>query len=743
MLTAKRITPLLLLCCTCHFIARPQKPVITNDTYRTWTRLSTGYGVRDDGRYLWYQYGSPARGDILVLRAADDHVHREFPRGFNPAFADKRFLFQLPGDTLAICSSDSITYLPEATHYVVEGNHLILQGTNALRWIDLHTGHSKPVHEGPVSEIAFNGQQLAFITGHTLMYYQPGTDTVRILHDSCTGPLQFSRDRKRITAQLLPDKLPSPEQIRIWYYQDYYLHRPPPAATTIVIRLDDGQAVPVNTPGTQIAYQDGGRYIITQNSLNHQEYYWNKSVISTLYLVDTYTGERKTIAANKDKLLLQPNISPDEKFMTWYDLSDKYTRCYDIATGRTYDLLKGIGVAQWVAGDSAVFIHTEYDTWQVDPRRNKAPINLTHGKQRHTIFRLLFPGIFTAFDTKTKENGFWRWSNSRLVPCTMDDCLYYLPQYPLDQYKPLKAKDTTVYLLSRMRATEAPNLLLTNDFITFTPVTNIRPQADYNWLTVELTKEGLLYKPEDFDPQKKYPVIFHYYERSKDYLHRYLPPALSEGSFNVASYVSNGYIVYIPDIRTRKGHPGKSAAGAVLRAAKYLSAFPWADQQRMGLQGHSFGGYITNYIIAHNNLFAAAQASAGPVNFFSGYGAIRKITGTAMQQLYEQGQNNMGVMPWDRPGLYLKSSPVISANKVHTPLLLMHNDNDNAVPFAQSIELFTALRRLQRPIWLIQYRNEGHQLFRDPEKLDFTIRQQQFFDHYLKGKPAPDWMKAH
>jgi dienelactone hydrolase len=683
----------------------------------------------------------------------DNTFHREFPRGFNPAFSEKGFLFQLPGDTLAIFASDSMAYWPDVNYYAIEKNQLILQKSDALVWADLNTGHNKTIYEGAISELVFNGRLLAFITDHTLRYYQLDVDTtrhyqweidtIRILHDSCTGPLQLSKDGTQIICQLLPAKLPSPEEIRIWHYQDNYLQTPPPVPTAIVIRLADGQMLPVNAPGTQIAYQDGGRYIITQNSLNYQEYYWNKAVISTLYLVDTETGIRRTIAANKKKLLVPTGISPGERFMTWYDPSSRYIRCYEIATGHTRDLLKGIGIAQWTAGDSAVFIHTIDDVWQVDPTGNKPTVNLTHGKQGHTIFRWLFPGIFVAFDTKTKENGFWKWYNNSLVPCTMDASLYYWPQYPLDQYKPFKARDTTIYLLQRMRATESPNLLLTSDFIHFTPVTNIRPEADYNWLRVELTKEGLLYKPANFDPQKKYPVIFHYYERSKDYLHRYLPPSLSEGTLNVASYVSNGYIVFIPDIRTKRGHPGKSAAKAVLRAAKYLSAFPWVDRQKMGLQGHSFGGYITNYIVAHSNLFAAAQASAGPVDFFSGYGAIRKITGTAMQQLYEQGQNNMGATPWDRPKLYLKNSPLINANKVHTPLLLMHNDNDNAVPFAQSIELFTALRRLQRPVWLIQYRGEGHQLFRDPQKLDFSVRQQQFFDHYLKGKPAPDWMKTH
>ncbi|PWV54539.1 S9 family peptidase [Chitinophaga sp. S165] len=743
MLTAKSIIPALLLCCYCFAQAWSQKPAITNDTYRTWTRLSPDYGIRNDGRYLWYQYGAPATGEILVLRTVDTSLYREFPRGFNPAFTGQRFLFQLPGDTLAIFSSDSIMYLPGVSTYTVVDNQLILQKVDALSWIDLHTGHSKTICNSYVDQIAFDGQQLAFIKGDTLLYYQQGMDTTRIRCDRCTGPLQFSRDGRRIITRLMPAKLPAPSQIRVWHYQDNYLQKPPPVPTTIAIRLEDDQVLPINAQGTQIAYQDGGRYIITQKSLNYPEYYWNKTIISTLYLVDTHTGETKTIATNKYKLLVQPAISPGEKYITWYDPSSGYIRCYEIATGRKYDLLKGINIAQWANGDSTVYIHTTYDIWEVDPTSKKSPVNLTHGKRQHTIFRLLFPGVFTAFNTRTKENGFWRWINGRLVPATMDSCLYYVPQYPLDQYKPIKALDTTVYLLQRMQGTAAPNLLLTDDFGSLTPVTNFQPQAAYNWMKVELLKEGLLYKPENFDPQKKYPVIFHYYERSKDYLHRYLPPALSDGSLNVAAYVSNGYIVCIPEIRTKKGRTGKSAARAVLRAAKHLSSFSWIDQQKMGLQGHSFGGYITNYLITHSDLFAAAQSSAGPVNFFSGYGAIRKITGTAMQQLYEQGQNNMGVTPWDRPLRYLKNSPVIRANSVHTPLLLMHNDNDNAVPFAQSIELFTALRRLQRPVWLIQYRNEGHQLFRTPEQLDFTIRQQQFFDHYLKGQPAPDWMKDH
>jgi dienelactone hydrolase len=733
---------LLLVLLFCSYTARCRQQPLNNDSYLTWTTLSPTYGLRDDGRLLWYQYGSPATGDVLVLQAPDNHFHREYCEAFNPTFAGKRFLFQLPGDTLVIQTEDSTAYLPGVVTYHIYNDQLLLQTAATLIWKDLESGHTHTLLANALNALAFDGRQLAFIDGGTLRYYRPGMDTATVLRDSCIGPLQFSRDGQRISFQLLPaTSPPPPETKKIWHYRDYYLQVPTPTPVTMVMDHNTKKQVRLNIPGTEIAYQHGGRYIITQNSLNHQEYYWNKTVISTLYLLDTHTGERKTIAANKDKLLLQPKLSPNEGFVSWYDLQTQYTRCYEIATGRIRDLVKGIGDVQW-AGDSLLFVHTEQDVWQVDPFANK-PLKITAGKKRHMTFRWLFPGILTAFHHKTKQNGFWTWQQGKLRPRTMDDCLYYMPQYPLDQYKPVKARDTTLYLLVRMQATSAPNLLLTSDFIHFTPITNIQPQARYNWLTVTLTKHGLLYKPANFDPQRKYPVIFHYYEGSKDYLHRYLPPALSEGTLNIPTYVSNGYIVFVPHIQIKKGRPGKSAAKAVMRSARYMAAFPWVDDTRMGLQGHSFGGYVTHYVITHARSFAAAQASAGPADFLSGYGAVRKITGTAMQQLYETGQNKMGVPPWDRPRLYMKNSPVVRVNRIHTPLLMMHNDNDNAVPFAQGIALFTALRRLQKPAWLIQYKGEGHQLYKEPQQLDFSIRQRQFFDHYLKGQPMPDWMKSY
>ncbi|MBW8688176.1 S9 family peptidase [Chitinophaga rhizophila] len=720
-----------------------QLPPLTHDSWRTWMTLSADYALRHDARYCWYQYGSPTAGDTLVYQAIHHSFYRTFPQGFNAAFSANYFLCQLPGDTLVIADGDSIQYLPNVQSYQAHFDQLVLQQSDTLFWKDLRHNTTKTVWHGTVQAIAFDGTQLAFVENGHLRHYQPLTDSTTLLLYNCAGGLQFLKDGKHLLYQLPRPQATATAKLRIWHYQDYYLQKPPPMPVTMVMILATKRVYPVTTDSTQIAWQQGGRYIVTQNILHHQEYYWNKQRTATLYLFDTHTGTQRQVVSNADKLLLQPAVSPGEQFMTWYDPSDGYIYSYEIGTGRSRRLMKSIGIAQWAAGDSTVFMHTQREVWAIDPRGKRPAEHLTRGQSRRLTFRMLTPDVLTAFDNKTKANGYWRIRQHTLVNCGMTDALYYMPVYPLDHYKPVKAKDIAAWLITRMRADGSPVLLFTTDFISFLPLREVYPEKKYNWLRVTLTKHGLLYTPQDFYPQQKYPVIFHYYEGSKDQLHRYVPPALSEGGLNIPWYVSNGYVVFVPHIVTKATRTGKSAARAVIRAARYVSRFSWADKKRMGLQGHSFGGYVTNYVITHTRRFAAAQASAGPVNFISGYGAVRKLTGTAMQPLYEQGQNKMATPPWKRPQRYLNNSPVMRSDKVYTPLLMLHNDNDNAVPFAQGIEFFTALRRLQRPVWLLQYAGEGHQLYRNEDKHDFSVRQQQFFDHYLKGQPMPDWMKGH
>jgi dipeptidyl aminopeptidase/acylaminoacyl peptidase len=314
------------------------------------------------------------------------------------------------------------------------------------------------------------------------------------------------------------------------------------------------------------------------------------------------------------------------------------------------------------------------------------------------------------------------------------------------------------WIVYRQSAIDPPNYYFTKDFKKFTALTNIHPQMDYNWLKTELVtwkmfdgkkSQGILYKPEDFDPNKKYPIIFNYYEQLSHRLYEFPNPGFTYANINIPWYVSRGYLVFTPDIHftiaaSRNGRTtGESAFNAVISAAKYLSRFSFVDKKRMAIQGHSFGGGVTNYLITHSTIFAAAAEMAGDSDPISGYLTLIGKNGSDesdKQGSRELGQGRMGASLWQRSDLYLRNSVVLNADKITSPLLIVHNQKDAAISWRQGLELYMALRRLGKSCWMLQYDNESHTLLEKVNKVDYTIRLTQFFDHYLKGMPAPKWM---
>jgi len=429
--------------------------------------------------------------------------------------------------------------------------------------------------------------------------------------------------------------------------------------------------------------------------------------------------------------------------------------------------------------NSAFFSDRSGDIWLCDLSGRKEPINITHrfgqlkkirfsiiGKENEHI-KIIDPAqkqYLIAFDTKTKRNGFYALDiakSSEPEMLSMDDCKYsvveqFIAETDGRMSNSRKSEKKNTWLLVKESATLSPNYFVTQDFKNFKKISDVQPQMKYNWLTSELVKwktengqesMGVLYKPENFDSSKSYPVIFYYYEGLSDELNLYSEPSLTTARMNTPWFVSRGYLVFLPDIEYTIGHPGRSALNAVESAARFLMRFSWVDGKRMGIQGHSFGGYETNYIITHSDLFKAAAEGSGVTDLVSKYGDISSDGGWpneagAEVHYYEDGQGRMGAGSlWDNKQNYIDESPIFNAVNVTTPLLMMHNKQDFAVRWTQGVELFTALWRLQRPAWMLQYDNGGHGLNgSSPEALDYTIRMTQFFDHYLKDMPAPKWM---
>jgi dipeptidyl aminopeptidase/acylaminoacyl peptidase len=282
-----------------------------------------------------------------------------------------------------------------------------------------------------------------------------------------------------------------------------------------------------------------------------------------------------------------------------------------------------------------------------------------------------------------------------------------------------------------------------------TQISDANPQQkEYNWVSAELVHwisedgkplKGILYKPENFDPNKKYPMISYFYEQLSQGLHSYVPPN-GRNVINPTHYVSNGYLVFEPDIHYENGHPGPSAMKSIVPGVQSLLSRGYIDPKGLGLQGQSWGGYQTAYIITQSHMFSAAMAGAPVANMTSAYGGIRWGSGMARAFQYEATQSRLGKSLWEGQQLYIENSPLFWLDNVTTPLFIMSNDMDDAVPWYQGIEMFVGMRRLGKEVYLIDYNNDVHNPASRANQKDIAMRMQQFFDNKLMGKPAPDWM---
>jgi dipeptidyl aminopeptidase/acylaminoacyl peptidase len=308
--------------------------------------------------------------------------------------------------------------------------------------------------------------------------------------------------------------------------------------------------------------------------------------------------------------------------------------------------------------------------------------------------------------------------------------------------------DTVVFSLTRFD--EYPDLWVSDTtFKDMKKVSSLGKQVDaFVWGKSELIeyinadgqkRRAILTKPENFDPAKKYPLMVYIYEELTQGLHSFNHPNVST-SIVIPRYVSNGYVLLRPDISYTTGYPGEAAEKHVIPAVNTVVAMGFIDPKRIGIQGHSWGGYQITHLITRTNIFRAVQAGASVSNMISAYGGIRYGTGMVRQFQYEKTQSRIGAPPWDAPLQFIENSPIFWVEKIQTPYLTIHNDQDDAVPWTQGIEFITALRRIGKEGYMFTYNGEPHGLRNRDNMKHWTVHQDEFFDHYLLGKPRPEWM---
>ena len=557
-----------------------------------------------------------------------------------------------------------------------------------------------------------------------------------------------------------------------------------------VVNLDrPGRLVVLSAnPSDRITVADGGEapFALSMDTKRYDiDNMWASDSRADVSLVSLSDGSRRQLREGAEGYAIP---SPYGRYLAWFNPEDGNWYCQDLASGTLVNLTGGTGVnfwdeeddhpttgyvpvgtPDWVGADEALLLSDRYDVWKFRPDGRKAEC-LTAGAGRRdkvqyravnldrkndpylyqNISTLPAKGLLTlrSFNERDKRNGY----------ATVDIARGGEPQgFLLEKSitQLVKAEDAGViaYLKGDFRH---PMDLYTarSDWQGERKLTAINPQqADYRWGDVQLVHwqaydgtplDGLLFTPDGLDKSGKYPLMIYFYEKYSETLYDYRAPAPSRSTVNIPFFVSRGYVVFIPDIVYQDGHPGESAWNCVCAGAEAMCAqFPFIDKSRMAIQGQSWGGYQTAYLITRTDMFAAAGAGAPVGNMTSAYGGIRWESGNSRIGQYEHGQSRVGKTLWEDGGLdlYIENSPVFHAPNVTTPVLIMHNDNDGAVPWYQGIEFFMSLRRLGKPAWLLEYNNEAHNLSERRNSKDLSIRLQQFFDHYLLGAPEPVWMK--
>lgn len=598
-----------------------------------------------------------------------------------------------------------------------------------------------------------------------------------------TAPRPFKYDYEADTTLLKTDR----PDVDVWSYNDPYIQpmqklqagREKNRTFDVVLDIETGRLVQLAGPDLEsvtIDVRNDRDFVLAMNDQPYRtQFTWDTQLPRDFYRISTTTGEAELVMKGSKGF---PSLSPGGNYLTWHNIEDGHWYMKDINSGNTRNLTEGMSVKfsnelhdspslagsyggpGWSDNDGAFFLYDRYDIWRFDPKSGSST-NVTNGYGRKNKITMRYQRLdreqitiptnervtLSAFNEWTKASGYMTanmGSSANPQQVVMED---------MSIYGLIKAKNADRVLVRKSTYEDYGEVYAANsvNMSGLKKLSNVGAQEDpYNWGTAELvefdntydgeTMQAILYKPENFDPNKKYPMIVYFYERRSNSLHSHPSPAPSASTVNIPYYVSNDYLVLVPDIKYEVGYPGRSAMNHVVPATKAVMAMGFVDEDNMAIQGQSWGGYQVAYMVTRTNMYKAAGAGAPVVNMTSAYGGVRWGSGMSRMFQYEKTQTRLGATLWDRPDLYIENSPLFKVPEIETPLFIMHNDADGAVPWYQGIEFYMSLRRLQKPAWMVSYNNEAHNLRKRKNRKDLSIRMTQFFDHYLKGAPMPEWM---
>ncbi len=713
---------------TSEIIYRLNDSTLIISNLKSGEKLSLGkvsdYKIAKEGQGVVYNSG----GNIL------------FVSGFNPA------------DTV-------LSKAPKGTKiYIGDKGEIVSLNAAGKLYIYKTGGRAEKVAEGISDK-----REINISADGTKIYYgispeQPKRDTTITKEDFPQVQIWHWNEGKQFTQQVV-DKKRDSEKSFLYVYNTK--------------TGESSQISNENISDTRLINKGDSDFVLALSDNRYAvEQMWEGRSKYDLYIVNTVLQRASMLKAG---LTGQPRVSPGGRFIYWYSGPDsswfavspetmEVKQITDPNTIMVYDQENDVpdwpssySAAGWSVDDKYFLVYDKYDIWRVDPLANEKPVNLTlNGKEKNITYRytpvvdtevidLKKDMFLNAFNNTTKESSYYSFNPDK----GKEPSLLFEAEAMLSDV--IKAKNADIYVFTKETFVEFPDIWVSDArFKKPLKITNANPQQkEFNWGTAELINwvsldghkiEGVLYKPENFDPTLKYPMIVNFYEKNSSSLHSHRIPEAHRSTIDYHMYTSNGYLVLNTDIVYKEGYPGESAFNCIMPGISAVINMGFVDPARIGAQGHSWGGYQVAYLATRTNLFAAIESGAPVVNMFSAYGGIRWGTGLNRSFQYEHQQSRIGKTPWESPLRYIENSPLFTMDKVTTPILIMHNDQDGHVPWYQGIEYFVALKRLRKPVWMLNYTGEVHWPQKLKNKVDFQIRMMQFFDHYLKGKQMPEWM---
>jgi len=485
------------------------------------------------------------------------------------------------------------------------------------------------------------------------------------------------------------------------------------------------------------------------------------------YIINSLTGEKKLLMKNYTDLY---GSSPAGKYILYF--KEKNWWVYDIAGSKHINITSGIDVplwntrddsprdvkppfgnGGWLKDDKALFVYDEYDIWKIDLPGGKTQ-KITNGRENNIRFRIArtdyeYPYLdasndlyISAFGDLDKKSGYFRYTTKRIF-----EKLIY-EDMAVGSLR--KASESDYFVFRKESYSVSPNVFHTDaSFRNPEKISETNPQqSKFAWGRSELINyknrdgkplQGALFYPANYEPGKKYPVIVYIYEIRSTVLHNYVTPS-PRSSYNTTNYTSQGYFIFQPDIVYKTNHPGESAVDCVVPAVEELLKTGMIDEKKVGIMGHSWGAYQTSFIITQTDLFSAAVAGAPLTDMISMYNEIYWNTGNPNQNIFEVSQGRLREPWWNILDEYMKNSPMFQASGIKTPLLVAFGTSDGAVDWHQGIEMFTTMRRMEKPYIMLVYDGENHSLAKKENQIDYAKKVNEFFNHHLLGNEAPDWI---